>query len=77
MYYKILREKSKLMLKTDDNDLFDYSIKEIKNSKFKINDFTYDLYESKKFQSHRDIKTKYEVKFLNMGKKINLLSCLR
>ena len=49
MYYKILREKSKLMLKTDDNDLFDYSIKEIKNSKFKINDFTYDLYESKNF----------------------------
>ena len=77
MYHKILSKKSKLMLKTDDKDLFDFSIKEIKNSKFKINDFTYDLYESKKFQTHRDIKTKYEVKFLNMGKKINFLSCLR
>ncbi len=73
MYFKILKKRGFLILKTDDDKLFDYSYKEIKSSKFSIKEYTIDLYNSTKFELYKKIKTKYENKFLLEGKKIKLL----
>ena len=73
MYHKILKKNGLLILKTDDHKLFDYSYEEIKSSKFNIEDYTIDLYNSSKFEFYKKIKTKYENRFLLEGKKIKLL----
>ena len=77
MYYKILKKNGLLMLKTDDIDLFNYSLDQIKSSGFTIKNYTNDLYKSKKYDTFKEIKTKYELKFLSEGKKIKFLQCLR
>ena len=77
MYYKILKKNGLLMLKTDDVDLFNYSLDQIKSSGFVIKNYTNDLYESKKYDTFKEIKTKYELRFLSEGKKIKFLQCLR
>ena len=69
----IIKKRGFLILKTDDDKLFDYSYKEIKSSKFSIKEYTIDLYNSTKFEFYKKIKTKYENKFLLEGKKIKLL----
>ena len=65
------------MLKTDDKDLFDYSIDQIKHSKFKKLKYTDDLYSSPNFEYVKSVKTKYEKKFLNEGKTIKFYECLK
>ena len=77
MYYKILKKNGLLMLKTDDVDLFNYSLDQIKSSGFVIKNYTNDLYKSKKYDTFKEIKTKYELRFLSEGKKIKFLQCLR
>ncbi len=77
LYYNILKDGGRMLLKTDDPNLFDYSIEQIKISKFKIIDYTDDLYKSSKFEYHKMIQTKYEKRFLKEGKKIHLLECLK
>ena len=76
-YYEILNKDGRLILKTDDDDLFNFSIDEIKSSKFILNDYTKDLHLSTKFNLYKSVKTKYEKKFLLQGKKIKLLECLK
>ena len=77
LYYEILNKDGRLILKTDDDNLFNYSIDEIKSSKFILNDYTKDLHSSSKFDLYKSVKTKYEKKFLLQGKKIKLLECLK
>ncbi len=77
LYYNILKDGGKVLLKTDDPHLFYYSIDQIKTSKFKILDYTNDLYNSSKFESHKMIQTKYEKRFLKEGKNIHFLECLK
>jgi len=76
-YNKIIRDGGKLMLKTDDKDLFNYSIDQIKDSKFKKLKYTDDLYSSPDFEYVKGVKTKYEKKFLNQGKTIKFCECLK
>ena len=70
-------KNGRLILKTDDDNLFNFSIDEIKSSKFILNDYTKDLHSSSKFDLYKSVKTKYEKKFLLQGKKIKLLECLK
>lgn len=77
LYYEILNKDGRLILKTDDDNLFNFSIDEIKSSKFILNDYTKDLHSSSKFDLYKSVKTKYEKKFLLQGKKIKLLECLK
>ena len=65
------------MLKTDDKALFYYSIDQMKDSKFKNLRYTNDLYSSKNFESIKEVKTKYERKYLTEGKKIKFYECLK
>ncbi len=76
-YNKIIRYGGKLMLKTDDKALFYYSIDQMKDSKFKNLRYTNDLYSSKNFESIKEVKTKYERKYLTEGKKIKFYECLK
>ena len=77
LYYEILNKNGRLILKTDDDNLFNFSIDEIKSSKFILKNYTKDLHSSSKFDLYKSFKTKYEKKFLLQGKKIKLLECLK
>lgn len=61
-YYNILKPNSLLEFKTDNKDLFDFSLEEIKKSKFVLIDYTYDLHNDKKLFIN-NIMTEYEEKF--------------
>ena len=76
-YYQILVRGGMLKLKTDDDNLFDYSIDQINSSKFNDLKKTMDLYNSNNFKEIKIVKTKYENKFLAQGKKIKYLECLK
>ena len=65
------------MLKTDDKELFEYSINEVKNSKFKNLKYSDNLYSSNEFDYVKGVKTKYEKKFLDQGKTIKFYECLK
>ena len=69
MYEKILKKDSYLEFKTDNKDLFDFSIEEIKNSNFKLLEWTYDLHHNDKMNMN-NIMTEYEEKFSKIGNKI-------
>ena len=72
-YYEILSSKGKLKLKTDDSQLFEYSLNEIKLSDFKNLKKTYNLYNSFRFNEIKNVQTKYEIKFLKEGRIIKYL----
>jgi tRNA (guanine-N7-)-methyltransferase len=75
MYKKILKKGGKLNLKTDNADLFQYTL-DLLNSSFKVRDlkFTTDVYNSELLNDELKIQTTYEKKFLGQGVKINYLS---
>lgn len=77
LYHKIILNGGKLMLKTDDKDLFDYSIDQIKDSKFKQLNYSDNVYSSQEFEYIKGVKTKYEKKFLDQGKTIKFYECLK
>lgn len=68
--YKIISKNSlKIELKTDNDLLFEYSLKNLKNNNFKINRVSRD-YKS-------TYKTEYESKFVSKGKNINYLNVIK
>ena len=67
-YYKILNNNGKLKFKTDDTQLFEYSLNQIKLSSFKKIKKTYNLYNSLRFNMIKKVQTKYEKKFLKDGR---------
>ena len=77
LYYEILNKNGRLILKTDDDNLFNFSIDEIKSSKFILNDYTKDLHSSSKFDMYKSVKTKYEKRFLLEGKKNQTIRMLK
>lgn len=67
-YEKILSIDGQVIFKTDNKDLFEFSLKQAEERKWKLKDVTYDLHNS---QYARDnIMTEYEEKFSSMGKPI-------
>lgn len=69
IYEKLLKPGSLLEFKTDNLSLFDFSLEEIKNSNFKLLDYTYDLHNDEKLNKD-NIMTEYESKFSKLGNKI-------
>jgi tRNA (guanine-N7-)-methyltransferase len=75
-YVKALKSGGLVEMKTDNDDLFSYSVEQFKNhSEFHIVDFTQDLHRSD--FSETNIMTEYEKKFMNFGKKINYVSAMK
>lgn len=68
-YEQILKPDSLLEFKTDNLDLFNFSLEQIKNSSFKLLEFTYDLHNDSKL-NEGNIMTEYEEKFSKKGNKI-------
>lgn len=75
MYKHILVPGWTLRLKTDDRDLFDFSLAMIREHGREILDYTYDLDNSPLLADHHDIHTNYEQKWKAKGRSINYLIC--
>ncbi|ALD65993.1 tRNA (guanosine(46)-N7)-methyltransferase TrmB [Spiroplasma cantharicola] len=69
IYWDLLADNGIIEIKTDNDQLYDFSLEQIKDSKFKIIYETNDLYSNKEFLKD-NIQTEYEQKFYALGKKI-------
>ena len=67
VYKKFLKRGSKIILKTDNKDLFDFSIKTLPPNGFEIVNKTYDLYNSEFFAFNENVQTEYEKKFVEQN----------
>ncbi len=71
-YKDILKNEGHLEFKTDDQDLFDYSLGTLRDCGWKILDLTRDMYAGGPLEEN--IPTEYEIRFLSQGKPICRLS---
>lgn len=67
-YDKILAKDGILQFKTDNRPLFDFSLEEIKESGWILDEYTFDLH--KNGPAANNIMTEYEEKFYNLGNTI-------
>ncbi|MCI5588431.1 MAG: tRNA (guanosine(46)-N7)-methyltransferase TrmB [Lachnospiraceae bacterium] len=67
-YDKILAKDGILQFKTDNRPLFDFSLEEIKESGWILDEYTFDLH--KNGPAANNIMTEYEEKFYNLGNPI-------
>ena len=73
-YYDLLKMGGKIIMKTDNLGLFEYSLESIKeHGKFKLLEHTFDY----QFDSNNDGMSEYERKFREIGTKINRLVCIK
>lgn len=68
-YGQILSHDGRIEFKTDNRDLFDFSLKEIPSCGWKIDECTYDLHHDGAMNAE-NIMTEYEEKFSSMGNPI-------
>lgn len=74
IYQRILAPESIIHLKTDNLPLFEYTLEILKDWPVKDLLYTKDLYHDQElFKYHYGIKTRYEMKFVAEGFKINYL----
>jgi tRNA (guanine-N7-)-methyltransferase len=73
LYHRILRPGARIHLKTDDPNLFAFSVETWRNACMKVHSLTYDLYAGDVFGPAVDIQTTYESRFLAEGKKIHYM----
>ena len=71
VYGIVLTVNGEIHMKTDNNDLFEYSVEQLKEADWEILMLTGDLHSS--FHASDNIMTEYEERFVNEGKKINKL----
>ncbi len=75
-YYNALTENGYLEFKTDNDDLFQFSLDEVySQSDFKLESFTRDLH--KENNKGDIVTTEYEEKFSSQGKNINFLRLVK
>lgn len=72
-YSNIFKNKNKIVMKTDNIDLFNYSVESLKDYGYTIDYLTNDLHKNK----DNIITTEYEEKFINKGIKINFLEATK
>lgn len=72
-YRKILRNDGSICLKTDDYDLYEFTLELAQKNKLEVLDHTSDLYSSHLKEQLPPIQTMYEEKFIAAGKKICFL----
>lgn len=68
-YSSIFSDKNKIIMKTDNIDLFNFSVESLKEFGYHVDYLTNDLHKDKE----NIITTEYEDKFAKMGMKINYL----
>ena len=67
-YHEILSDNGKVIFKTDNRGLFDFSLEEVKESGWILDYYTYDLHHSEYLPGN--VMTEYEEKFVNLGNPI-------
>jgi len=70
IYKKILTPNAKIIMKTDNINLFDYSLKTFPANGFTLKNITRDLYNSDFFNFSENIQTEYEKNFVSQNKPI-------
>jgi tRNA (guanine-N7-)-methyltransferase len=74
MYKKLLKPNGYFRFKTDNTDLFNFTLEELRYRNDLVDfEYTHDLYESSLQPECYDIKTKYEAMFTAKGEKIKYL----
>ncbi len=71
VYKFVLNHNGEIHMKTDNNDLFEYSLDQFKEDKWEFIMVTRDLHQS--IYKEQNIMTEYEEKFVSEGRKINKL----
>ena len=74
-YDQILIELGDVIFKTDNKNLFDFSLEQIEEKKWKLHNVTFDLHNSEYVKDN--ILTEYEEKFSSIGKPIYRLVAYR
>ena len=67
-YRKFLKKDGEIRFKTDNDDLFDFSVEEFQDVGMRITELTYDLHGT--VFNAKDVTTEYEDKFRGWDKKI-------
>lgn len=70
VYRKICLPQARIHLKTDDEILYNFTLRVIEEENLKLLAYTDDLYNSVLFKDELTIQTKYELQHINDGKKI-------
>ncbi|MFW4370929.1 MAG: tRNA (guanosine(46)-N7)-methyltransferase TrmB [Spiroplasma sp. hy2] len=70
-YQIILQDNGEIHFKTDNDQLFTYSLESFKENNWKIVDYTTNLYQSQ--YAENNVPTEYERRFVKLGKNINYL----
>lgn len=71
-YEKILQKEGTLEFKTDNTDLFNFSLEQVKEAGWILSQFTYDLHRNEAMNAG-NVMTEYEEKFSQKGNPINKL----
>lgn len=69
-YDNILRDDGIVEFKTDNDDLFDFSLEQIEEAGWTLLEMTRDLHDDEKMMEG-NVMTEYEIKFKDAGKNIN------
>ncbi len=72
-YQQILRAEGWFKFKTDNTELFEYTLQVLTDFNIKDHEFTFDLYTSDLIEEHYNIKTKYERIWTEKGEKIKYM----
>lgn len=72
-YEKLAKVKPQIIMKTDNRDLFCYSIKSFNNEGFYIRELTFDLHNEEIF----NITTEYEEKFMKLNSNIYMINVIK
>ena len=67
-YKNIIRENQSVIFKTDNRDLFDFSLEEVKEAGWSVELCTFDLHHSEYLEGN--VMTEYEEKFVKKGNPI-------
>ncbi|MBQ8205921.1 MAG: tRNA (guanosine(46)-N7)-methyltransferase TrmB [Bacilli bacterium] len=73
-YDNCFKEKNHIIMKTDNKDLFSYSIKSLNNYGYYIEDITFDLH---KLNDPDNIMTEYEEKFTKLNNPIYKIEVIK
>ncbi len=68
-YHQILKENGMVEFKTDNTDLFDFSLEEVKEAGWCLDKFTRNLHEDEQM-NQGNVMTEYEERFSSMGNPI-------
>lgn len=70
IYDQVLKKDGRVEFKTDNRNLFDFSVEEVKEAGWKLDVCTYDLHNDEE-HNQGNVMTEYEAKFSGMGHPIH------